>query len=92
MKHKLDKPQLEFTNMPFLDYSDDLRTDFELITIIGVWETLLSTKYFITRSTPISTDMEDWLECENACLTLLKNYLTWSEYTAMLDYYNNGEV
>jgi hypothetical protein len=92
MKHKLNRPELVFTNMDFLDCHYDLRTEFELITISCIWDTLLSTKYCMTHSTPISTDMEDWLECENACLVLLRNYLTWSEYQAMLCFYNNGEV
>lgn len=73
----------------FLDNTQD-RTEFELITIKTLCESLEDVLYFIHNFTPVSTDMRDWKKLKKALKVVLRNYLALHEFEAMMEELKNG--
>jgi hypothetical protein len=72
----------------FLDTTQD-RSEFELITIKTLCESLDSTLHFIAYVTPVSTDMKDWKKLKKSLKRVLRHYLAKHEYDAMMEGFKN---
>lgn len=76
--------RIRFADMDFISEDMD-RDDSEILFIGYLYDSMLTSKYFMDLSLP---DIEDFAIYQ-AHMTLLKSYLTHEEYSAMIVHIDN---